>query len=289
MTTSLSERILSEDVRAEWSRIAALGDDEIDLAVAALVLGRDVYPDLDIPRYIRCLDECAERVREDIAAAESRAAALMRLNEYLFEEEGYSGNTADYYDPRNSYLNEVIDRHLGIPITLCVLYLEIAGRVGLPVTGVSFPGHFLVQCPLEDGQVVLDPFSRGISLGIPQLDSLLRQVFGDAAPSVRDAPQLLQPATSRHILVRILRNLKAIHRNLGEEDRELVALERILILDPDAAPELRERAELFERHQCFAAAWRDLARYRELRPDGDDIESVDESLRRLRHVLPSYH
>jgi regulator of sirC expression with transglutaminase-like and TPR domain len=140
-----------------WQRIAAAAPQNVSLAEGALLIAAEEYVDLDIDDYLRRIDEMGatlhRRLRSDISATE----ALLALNRYVFEELGFSGNAQDYYDPRNSFLNEVVDRRLGIPITLAVLYIEIGRRIGLSLHGVSFPSHFLVKCALRDGAVILDP------------------------------------------------------------------------------------------------------------------------------------
>lgn len=137
-------------------------DSRIDLARACLLLAEDAYPALDVEGYVGELERHAGRLRARLGVDIAPEEKVVALNEFLFDDLGYSGNTRDYYDPRNSYLNEVIDRRTGIPITLAVLYMEIGRRIGLPVEGVSFPGHFLVRLQVRGGTLVLDPFSGGM-------------------------------------------------------------------------------------------------------------------------------
>ena len=165
-----------------WKEIVAGPEEDIGLAEAALVIAAHEYPGLDLNAYLARIAELAEtlkgRLRRDIGPTD----ALVALNRYLFEELGFSGNTADYYDPRNSYLNEVLDRRLGIPITLSVLCIEIGRRIGLALHGVSFPGHFLVKCVVRDGVVVLDPYARGASLSLDDLQLRLKTLRGETPP-----------------------------------------------------------------------------------------------------------
>src|SRR3979490_2646139 len=146
---------ISKPGAGKWSEIAARPEEEIDLAEAALVIAAEEYRDLDVFHYLKQIDERAatlkRRLRPDISTSET----ILALNRYLFDELGFSGNAADYYDPRNSFLNEVLDRRLGIPITLSMVYVEIGRRLGLALRGVSFPGHFLVKCTVRDGALVL--------------------------------------------------------------------------------------------------------------------------------------
>ncbi|HEB80915.1 MAG TPA: hypothetical protein ENI71_03450, partial [Chromatiales bacterium] len=147
------------------------------LARGALEIARLEYPDLDPDAYLWRLDDYAERVRA--AGGAGLTDQVLALNRILFREEGYAGNLEEYYDPRNSFLNEVMDRRLGLPITLSIVYLEVGRRVGLPVEGVSFPGHFLVKLPVQGGALVLDPFDAGRSLDEEDLQEQLTQVYGD--------------------------------------------------------------------------------------------------------------
>jgi len=246
--------------------ILARPEDELDLAEAALLVAADEYPDLDVARYLHRLDELAAGVRRQLPAEPSFEDTLVALNDFLFEQQGFSGNTDDYYDPRNSFLNEVLDRKLGIPITLSILYMEIGRRLGLSLQGISFPGHFLVKTETDEGDVVLDPFLGGIVLSEEDLVQRLRDRFGEEnAPRAPLAP-LLQAAGKKEILVRMLRNLKAIYVRDQRYDRALTVLDRILLIAPDLAEEVRDRAQLYERLECFRPALADLRRYLSLNP-----------------------
>src|SRR6185503_5716028 len=191
-----------------WQEIAARPEQDIGLAEAALAIAAEQYRGLDIPHYLARIDEMAgtlgQRLRRDIGVTDT----IIALNLYLFDELGFAGNAADYYDPRNSYLNEVLDRRLGIPITLSLLTIEVGRRVGLALHGVSFPGHFLVKCSVRDGVVVLDPYARGTSLSLDDLQLRLKTLRGETPPP--DMVQhMLAAAGRKDILVRLLRNLKS--------------------------------------------------------------------------------
>ncbi len=277
---------------APWSGIAATEDDALGLAESALLIAQEEYPTLDVAAYVQRLTELADRVGNVLEAGSDTFAAITALNRCLFEEEGFGGNAGDYYDPRNSYLNEVMDRRLGIPITLSVIYLDVAERLDLPVVGVGFPGHFLVKWRVGDGNVVVDPFARGDSLGADQLNRLLRRVYGDDAPSIGDCPALLAAVGKKDILARILRNLKRIYLDRGDRARALSAIERILALDPDSLVDLRDRARVYESSECYRGAITDLERMRaalDARTDRKLTDEIEESLRRLRCRASSYH
>jgi regulator of sirC expression with transglutaminase-like and TPR domain len=262
-----------------FAELMARGEDQIDLARACLLIAQDAYPGLDVEGYLGEIERLAARLRGRLApqgGAEERVAAL---NQFLFDELGYSGNADHYYDPRNSYLNEVLDRRTGIPLTLSVLYLEIGRRVGLALQGVSFPGHFLVRLPLRGATLVLDPFSGGEPQSEADLRARLRRVIppGATAPvPVEELPldQFLEPAGKRQILARLLRNLKGIYREAEKPERLLAVLNRMLVVAPEAHGELRERALVYQRLECYRAALKDLSEYAERAPDAPDMDEV---------------
>ena len=258
---------------ARWKEIVAGPEEDIDLAEAALVIAAHEYPGLDVNAYLARIAEMAEtlkgRLRRDISPTD----ALITLNRYLFEELGFSGNTADYYDPRNSYLNEVLDRRLGIPITLSLLCIEVGRRIGLALHGVSFPGHFLVKCVVRDGVVVIDPYARGASLSLDDLQQRLRALRGDTPPP--DMVQhMLAAAGRKDILVRLLRNLKSNYLERRDLARALAAADRIIELVPRAADEYRDRAGIYLDLECFRAALSDFRDYLMLKPGADDSAVV---------------
>ncbi len=248
-------------------------EEALDLAEAALIIAQDEYPHLDIAAYLRRLDELAESVRSRLAPDAAPETIVATMNYLLFKEEGFAANSADYYDPRNSFLNDVLDRRLGIPVTLSVLYMEIGWRLGLRMEGISFPGHFLVKLPLKHGEVVLDPYAGGISLSETDLQQRLVEAFGEDVPNV-PLERLLASAEKKEILVRVLRNLKAIYLRADELSKALTVIDRIVLIAPDLADEWRDRGLVYERLECVRAALSDLQRYLELRPDATDGEDI---------------
>lgn len=205
-------------------------DDEIDLAAAALLIAEVEYPGLDVAHYVSVLDAWAESARTQPGAAAPPGTA--ELNGYLFEELGLRGNDEEYYDPRNSFLNEVIDRRIGIPITLCIIYMEVGRRLGLDLEGVAFPGHFLVRWKTDGGDQLIDPYHKGVVLEEDELESRLKQVLGGSAEL---GPEHLPTASKRQILTRMLNNLRGIYQRQGDAAREQGCLERLLILNPGDA------------------------------------------------------
>jgi regulator of sirC expression with transglutaminase-like and TPR domain len=268
-------------------KLASAPDQELDLAEAALLIACDEYPDLDVDAYLRRLDELARQVKHEIPARASLEEVIVTLNQVLFVDQGFSGNTDNYYDPRNSFLNEVLDRKLGIPITLSILYLEIGRRLGLPLEGVSFPGHFLVKFATDEGAVVLDPFHGGIPLTEEDLRERLEEMYGEQP--VPDAPltQLLGAAGKKEILLRMLRNLKAIYLHTQDLPKALRACNSILFIVPDLPEEIRDRGRIYDRLECFRAAAEDYERYLALDPLSDDTPEIHHRLIELKQIVSS--
>jgi regulator of sirC expression with transglutaminase-like and TPR domain len=268
----------------QWERITAEPDERIDLAEGALAIAAEEYRDLDIRAYLDLLDEMGatlqRRLRPDISTTDS----IRALNHYLFEEMGFSGNGADFYDPRNSFLNEVLERRLGIPITLSVVYLEVGRRIGLPLHGVSFPAHFLVKCVLRDGAIVLDPYAKGLSLGLDDLVQRLKAWRGGLDPDPEAVKNMLAAAGSREILARILRNLRGIYLHQGALTKALHAADRIISLAPRAAEEYRDRGKIYLDLECFRAALADFQSYLQLNPKADDADEVRRKTAELQQV-----
>ena len=267
--------------RERFAQLVSGSEEELDLAEAALLIVQEEHPDLDITAYLRRLDELAASVRARLPQSPEPADIIHNLNIQLFHEEGLSGNESEYYDPRNSFLNEVLDRKRGIPITLSVVYLEVGRRLGLPLVGVGFPGHFLVKYRGADGDVVLDPFAGGATLSRDELEQKLRSMYGEANPFLAQIPQLLVPASKKEILVRMLRNLKGIYLQENDFTRALAAIDRILLVAPDLALEVRDRGAVHQRRGHLQAALQDFRRYLQLVPDAEDAEAVRTVISRM--------
>ena len=255
-----------------WEFLRTARDEDIPLVWAALTIARDEYPDLDIDAYERRIAEWAERLRG--AGGGDPMQGLRAVNALLFDELGMSGNQQDYYDPRNSYLNEVLDRRLGIPISLGVVQMDVAQRAGLPLQGVSFPGHFLVSLPVDGGLLVLDPFSRGRSIDVQELKTRAKPHVGDQDIHDEQLSELLAPASKRAILARMLRNLKALYVEKEDWARALRCADRLLLLDPSQPEERRDRGLLYLRVGHVAAAREDLGAYLSQVPPPNDARKV---------------
>lgn len=252
----------------------AQADPDIDLAATALLIARQAYPDLDSASYLERLDRMAEDLRERLDPDYTPVDTMLELNQYLFSELGFAGNRQDYYDPRNSFLNDVLDRRLGIPITLSIVYLEVGRRVGLDLEGVPFPGHFLVKLHVNEGEVILDPYGGGASLGLDDLEERMEQVMGNGRPLRPLLPGLLSGTTKRNILVRMLRNLRSVYLRREDHLQVLLTLDWILACQPDDAEALRDRGLAYEALECAKPALEDLRRYLEMAPRAPDAESI---------------
>lgn len=268
------------DLRTEaaWDRLAALPDEEIPLLQAGLLVARDEYPDLDVASYQAQLDAHVEALMPRLAAHANTRGQLAELNRYLFQEQGFAGNQQDYYDPRNSYLNEVFDRRLGIPISLGIIQIELARRLGLQLEGVSFPGHFLVRLPMEGGLLVLDPYHQGRSIDADELKLRARPHLGGSDIDDQQLLDILAPAGHRAILMRMLRNLKGLYAEREVWDKALRCADRLVRLDASQPEEVRDRGLFYLKLGHTAAARSDLSRYLSQQPQAGDIDSVRAAL-----------
>jgi regulator of sirC expression with transglutaminase-like and TPR domain len=256
--------------------------DQFALAEACLLVAEDEYPGLDVGACIERIEAIAATVRGRLPADASPEQKVAAVNRHLFVELGFRGNAEAYYDPRNSYLNQVLERRVGIPISLSVVYLEVARRVGFPAQGIAFPGHFLVKVRLGRGALVLDAFDGGA----PQSEAGLRERLEQALPRGRSAARALEaylePATAREIVARMLRNLKAIYLKRGALESALAVMQRLLLVVPESAEELRDRGRLYARLECFRPAAADLRNYLRRRPDAPDAAEIHAQLAALK-------
>ncbi len=260
---------LDSRARARFQRLIAR--DPVPLDEAALAIAEEEYPRLDAEAYLTRLDDLAARVTRASPAPGRAASALRALREVLHDQEGLRGNDQDYYDPRNSFLNEVLDRRLGIPISLSVVWIEVARRVGLELRGVGFPGHFLVKYASASGaEVFLDAYNAGEMLSADECLARYRARTGG-----RDLdPKYLEGVSSRQILGRMLQNLKRVYLERKDDVRAFWVLDRILLLAPGQLEALRERGLAAARLGGVAAARRDLEAYLGRAPAAQDAAEV---------------
>ncbi|HJV60831.1 MAG TPA: tetratricopeptide repeat protein [Albitalea sp.] len=265
-------------------------DASLSLIEAATAIAQDEYPELDTQSVLADIDAMADKLKRRIPADAVPVQRLRWLNRYFFQELGFAGNVNNYYDARNSYLHTVLATRRGIPITLAVLYIELATQIGLTARGVSFPGHFLIKLRMhtgkQHGEVVIDPFT-GHSLSREELDELLgpykrsHGLLGDF-----DAPLglFLQAAPPRDVLARMLRNLKEIHRSAEDWPRLLAVEHRLVILLPHAWEERRDRGLVLAELGHYAQAIDDLSVYLEQRPDAEDHATLSVRVAQLRNA-----
>ena len=261
---------MATDEFEHWSRCA---DEDIDLARAALAIARDEYPYLDEAACVARLDAMARAAQAGLGTDADPESVLAVLDRQVFEIERFTGNADAYYDPRNSYLNDVLERRTGIPISLSVIYLEVGWRLGLPLKPVGFPGHFLVGLAGSRPCVLVDPFHGGRRPDEDDLLQMLAKVVGEQA--ARGAlPRALAPVPRREVVARMLRNLKQIHVQARDWARSLRVTDRLVRLLPESADEVRDRACIYERLDAHRAAWEDYGRYLERAPDAADAAAV---------------
>ncbi len=270
--------------RQSFSEIAAVDDEALPLDRAALTLALEEYPELDVREYLGRIDTMAARAEVLIGTDRAPVHVIERINEILFVQEGLRGNSDDYYDPRNSYVNEVLDRRLGIPISLSLIYLEVARRIGFPVRGIGFPGHFLVKHVAGDKETIIDPFNLGRILTWNDCQELLDKIYKG---SVEMHPSLLKPMGNRSILTRLLFNLKSIYTQKEQHFKALSIIDRILMLNPHAPSELRDRGLLYMQTSLFARALADLEFYLAHAVAPEDRSMVTNHIRMLRSIVCS--
>jgi regulator of sirC expression with transglutaminase-like and TPR domain len=263
-----------DPVIARFTALSARPDAELDLVDGALEISRLFQPGVDGAQARARLDGLGDEVRDDLADGANLAAQVDALNRLLFGRFGFAGNCDDFNDPRNSFLDQVLERRVGIPISLSLVYIEVARRAGVAAWGVGFPGHFLVKLGHGGGSLVVDPFNEGAVLSADDLDARLAGIFGDDRVSVRAHPSLLRAATQREILVRMLRNLKAVYLGRGLATEALRAACAILALVPDLPEELRDRGLIYRELGHHQAALDDLRRFTALSNDGPEIAAV---------------
>ncbi len=254
------------------------------LLEAAISVAQDEYPQLDPQGVMAQVDALADRLKRRIPADAAVLQKLRLLNHFFFQDLGFSGNVNNYYDPRNSYLHEVLNTRRGIPITLALLYIELASQIGLTARGISFPGHFLVKLRASKGEVVIDPMS-GQSLSREELEERLMPYRRERGLTGEfDVPLglFLQAAAPRDVIARLLRNLKEIHRSAEDLPRLLAVCERLVVLLPQAWEERRDRGLVLAELGRDPAAAADLAAYLKHTPDAADAAALRARLSRLR-------
>jgi regulator of sirC expression with transglutaminase-like and TPR domain len=263
-----------------FTDVALRGDPDVDLALAALHIARVEHPGLVPQRHLEHLDELA--ARSGAGGVADALHALHRLREFLFDEIGLRGNAADYYDPRNSCLNDVLQRKLGIPITLSLVMIEVGRRVGLRIAGVGLPGHFVVSARVGTDRVLLDPFDGGAVLTLKRAAELAVRAVGRP---IKLTESDLAPCSKRQIIVRMLENLKGIYVTRNDWAKAMEVLNRLLVVDRGSPAHVRDRGAVLLKLGDLPRAATDWERYLGENPDAPDAERVRHQLRRVRQEL----
>ncbi len=266
----------SEQWLAQFKRVVAQPDEEINLAQAALLIATDEYPELDIGHYLELLDEMGEQVRERSELGRSPTEKIELLNQYFFEDLHFKGNEESFYDPHNSYLNDVLDRHTGIPITLSLVYIEIARRAGLPLYGVGLPGHFLVKWQEGDDEIFIDPFHSGEILDEYGILHLVQETY-HARVQLRG--EWVAAVGAQYVLTRILNNLRNIFVHKENHERALLVIEKLLVLQPYSEENLRDAGVLAYKLGHYRRAAGYLEEYLLRHPDTHDALHIQTYLR----------
>jgi regulator of sirC expression with transglutaminase-like and TPR domain len=274
----------SRPCRLAFASLVSGPEEAIDLAEAALLIAKEEYPDLAVADYLGRLEAMAAEVRAQVSSTVDPHRMVEALNAYLFQAQGFRGNTEDYYDPRNSFLNDVLDRRTGIPITLSTVYMAVGGRLGLRLHGVGMPGHFLVKYATPDEEIVIDPFNGGAVVTSADFQRILDRIYGG---KLHFEPRFLTTLGTRRILARMLSNLKVIYFNNHAYAKAVGVVDRLLILDPQAATEIRDRGLLSSQLKRFREATADLERYLRLAPEAEDAEVIRDHLRSMRERAAS--
>ena len=267
--------------RKTFEELITLPDLGIPIAEAALLMACEEYPQLSLPPYLRQLDDIAGDVDNRLGGNQSGLDTIHTINEILFDEYGFHGNNTDYYDPRNSFLNEVMDRRIGIPITLSTVYMEIARRVGLQIDGVGIPGHFILKHVSRTGEIFVDPFNAGAVMTRANCRELIRKMDAEFE---QDEEHLLRRVTHRQIVSRMLNNLKVIYMNGGAFDKALVMLELMVLTEPTQAVLYKERGLLELQLRRFGKAAKDLEQYLRRSTDAKDRDEIEDYLKDIRRI-----
>jgi len=260
-----------------------LEDDRIDLVRAALVIAQTEYPNLEIDTYCGKVEDLAAKVKRLVPDTGDPAESIAALNRALFEEEGFRGNAEDYYDPRNSFLNDVLDRKLGIPITLAVVYMEVARRVGFPLVGVGMPGHFLLKhYDIEGHEILIDPFNRGSILTAKDCQRALDQIYDGQMPL---QPEFLMAVSRRQVLVRMLNNLKSIYLSARNFRKALPIVDLILAIYPRSPEDVKQRVMLRWSLGLARGALADLEDYLKMSPEASDADEIRQTAASIRRMM----
>ena len=273
----------AHSLAADFASLLEADDDHILLAEAALTIARIEYPGLAFAPYLATLNDLAARVQSRVPHVAETRDVIAALNTVLFDEEGFSGNCDDYYDPRNSFLNDVLERKTGIPITLALVYLEVARRVGFPLFGVGMPGHFLLKHYDQDGrETFIDAFNSGRIMTAGDCQRRLDEIY---AGQMALQPHFLMSMTRRQILTRMLNNLKGIYLSSRKLKRALAVVDMVLAIYPRSPEDVRQRAGLRYNLGQLRGAVEDLETYLKMLPEASDADEIRQTVLAIRRGL----
>ncbi len=267
--------------RKTFQQLVTLPESAIPLAEAALLMACEEYPQLEVSPYIDKLDRMAGAVQEKLRAEHTPMDTVEKINSVLFDEFGFRGNSEDYYDPRNSFFNDVLDRRIGIPITLSTVYLEVSRRLKVPIVGIGMPGHFVVKYATRTEELFVDPFNRGEVLSRDDCRDRIQEMYGDSIPF---SDRLLEPVTNRQILARMLNNLKAIYLKAQAFDKGLAIVDMMLMVEPDNIEQFRDRGLLRLQLPQFEGAMKDFEHYVRNGPNAKDCEEIKDHMKELKRI-----
>ena len=273
-----------EKIRDDFVRAVGRPEPTLDLARAALLVAAEADPRVDVDHQLHTLESWAAELRGRLDPGWNNLQKLARLRSFVFEDLGFRGDSKDYFSPSNSLLDQVMERRLGVPLTLSIIFMELGWRVGIPFEGVGFPGHFLVRLPGEPRDLVLDPFNHARTMHEEDCRRLLDEVTGGR---LEFDGRLLASVTKRDIITRLLLNLKGAYLRANQDEGALAAVERLLLIHPDDLDEVRDRGLLLYRLQRFGAALDALDRYLAARPQAPDRDAIAQHVVALRQVLAS--
>ena len=268
-----------------FSELVALPDEAIDLAQASLLIAREEYPGLRVGEYLARIEEMAATINGRLRGGEGFTSLVAHLNRHLFDELGFRGNREEYHDPRNSFLSDVLDRRVGIPISLSTVYLEVARRIGLRLAGVAFPGHFLVRYMGRDvpTEILIDPFNRGMLLTAAECRRRLDDLFQGQMPF---RPEFLRRAHKREIIERMLMNLRSIYQGQRDFHRALRIQNLFIDVQPERPAAIRDRGLIYYRLACLGQAADDLRSYLKAAPTAPDAGTIGSRLDEISRLAP---
>lgn len=272
----------SERIRSDFIRMMGRPEAEFDLVHAALLVAAESHPQLDVQSELRRIDAWAEELQSRVEPSFNNLQKLARLRDFAFEHLGLRGDARDYHSPSNSLLNEVMSRRRGIPLTLGILFLELGWRIGMPIEGVGFPGHFLVRLTGEQEDLIIDPYRRGMMVHEEDRRHMLNEITGGR---IEYDETLLAPASKHDMITRLLRNLKAAYLREDDDANALLAVERLLVLTPGDPDEIRDRGLLHYRMHRFGLALDDLSEYLRRRAEAIDREQIEAHVVSLRRLV----